>query len=61
MGKMPRGYVVDGYNNSEPFEPIATNGQPFPYLLPFLPSNIKPNRYTLTIHPNLTTLEVKGN
>uniref|UniRef100_A0A182YP00 Uncharacterized protein n=1 Tax=Anopheles stephensi TaxID=30069 RepID=A0A182YP00_ANOST len=59
-GKIPPGYVPDGYNSSEPFQPIATNGQPFPWLLPTLPSNVKPNRYILTIHPNLTTLDVKG-
>lgn len=59
-GKMPKGYVLDGYNSSEKFEPYATNGQLFPWLLPFLPSNIRPNRYTILIHPNLTTLEVKG-
>lgn len=59
-GKMPKGYVVDGYNSSEKFEPYATNGQMFPWLLPFLPSNIRPNRYTILIHPNLTTFEVKG-
>uniref|UniRef100_A0A182J2S0 Aminopeptidase n=1 Tax=Anopheles atroparvus TaxID=41427 RepID=A0A182J2S0_ANOAO len=59
-GKIPPGYVQDGYNSSEPFLPIATNGQPFPWLLPTLPLNVKPNRYILTIHPNLTTLDVKG-
>ncbi|XP_053677741.1 glutamyl aminopeptidase [Anopheles nili] len=59
-GKIPPGYVPDGYNSSEPFQPIATNGQPFPWLLPTLPNNVKPNRYILTIHPNLTTLDVKG-
>jgi len=60
-GKMPKGYHTDGYNSSEKFEPYATNGQLFPWLLPFLPSNIKPNRYTILIHPNLTTFEIKGN
>lgn len=59
-GKMPKGYHADGYNSSEKFEPYATNGQLFPWLLPFLPSNIKPNRYTILIHPNLTTFEIKG-
>lgn len=57
---MPKGYIVGEYNTSEKFEPYATNGQPFPWLLPFLPSNIRPNRYTILIHPNLTTFEVKG-
>lgn len=59
-GKIPPGYVPEGVNHSEPFQPIATNGQQFPWLHPYLPSNIRPIRYTLTIHPNLTTLDVKG-
>lgn len=59
-GKIPPGYVPEGVNNTEPFQPIATNGQPFPWLQPYLPSHIRPIRYTLTIHPNLTTLDVKG-
>lgn len=53
-------YNADGTNGSEKFEPYATNGQPFPWLLQFLPPNIRPNRYTILIHPNLTTFEVKG-
>ncbi|XP_055637883.1 endoplasmic reticulum aminopeptidase 2 isoform X2 [Toxorhynchites rutilus septentrionalis] len=59
-GKIPPGFTPEGYNSSEPFQPIATNGQPFPWLLPTLPNNVRPNRYVLTIHPNLTTLDVKG-
>lgn len=35
-------------------------GEPFPWFLPNLPNNVRPLRYTLTIHPNLTTLDVKG-
>lgn len=58
---MPPGFVPEGYNNTEPFHPIATNGQPFPWLHPYLPNNVRPNRYMLTIHPNLTTFDVKGN
>lgn len=57
---MPPGYIPEHYNSSLPFNPIATNGEPFPWLLPTLPNNVKPIRYTLTIHPNLTTLDVKG-
>lgn len=57
---MPPGYILDHYNSSLPFNPIATNGEPFPWFLPNLPNNVKPIRYTLTIHPNLTTLDVKG-
>lgn len=59
-GRMPPGYIPDYYNNSLPFAPIATNGQPFPWLQQNLPNNVRPNRYMLTIHPNLTTLDVKG-
>lgn len=59
-GKMPPGYILDHYNSSLPFNPIATNGEPFPWFLPNLPNNVRPLRYTLTIHPNLTTLDVKG-
>lgn len=57
---MPPGYILDHYNSSLPFNPIATNGEPFPWFLPNLPNNVRPIRYTLTIHPNLTTLDVKG-
>ena len=57
---MPPGYVGDGENGSEIFNPIATNGEPFPWLDRHLPTFIKPTRYMLTIHPNLTTLDVKG-
>lgn len=59
-GKMPPGYISDQYNNSVPFNPIATNGEPFPWLKPMLPNNVRPIRYTLTIHPNLTSIDVKG-
>ncbi|GAB0095617.1 Aminopeptidase [Sergentomyia squamirostris] len=59
-GKMPPNYLLNRYNNSEPFNPIATNGQPFPWLLLELPTSVRPLRYVLTIHPNLTNLDVKG-
>lgn len=42
------------------FVPRATNGQIFPWNNIRLPPFIKPTRYNITIHPNLTTLEVKG-
>lgn len=42
------------------FVPRATNGQIFPWNNVRLPPYIKPTRYNITIHPNLTTLEVKG-
>lgn len=60
-GKMPPGYIPDYDNDSEPFNPIATNGEPYPWLERKLPNTVRPLRYTLTIHPNLTTLDVKGN
>ena len=59
-GKMPPGYVPYSVNSSIPFNPIATNGEPFPWHKPNLPNNVRPIRYTLTVHPNLTTFDVKG-
>ncbi|XP_055384625.1 endoplasmic reticulum aminopeptidase 2 isoform X2 [Condylostylus longicornis] len=59
-GKMPPGYTGEGENGSQIFNPIATNGEPFPWLEPNLPIFIKPIKYSVTIHPNLTTLDVKG-
>lgn len=56
---MPPGYYSDD-ENDEPFNPIATNGEPFPWLLPDLPTNIRPIQYILTLHPNLTNMDVKG-
>ncbi|XP_046804908.1 endoplasmic reticulum aminopeptidase 2 isoform X2 [Lucilia cuprina] len=47
-------------NVTQPFNPIATNGEPFPWLNLTLPTFIRPLRYMVTIHPNLTTLDVKG-
>lgn len=60
-GKMPAGYVQESINNSLPFNPIATNGEPYPWHKVNLPNNVRPIRYVLTIHPNLTTMDVKGN
>ncbi|XP_050519482.1 endoplasmic reticulum aminopeptidase 2-like isoform X3 [Diabrotica virgifera virgifera] len=42
------------------FEPRATNGQIFPWNNIRLPTSLRPHRYNLTIHPNLTTLEVRS-
>lgn len=52
--------VPEDDNDTEPFNPIATNGEPFPYLESKLPPYIRPLRYVVTIHPNLTTFDVKG-
>lgn len=56
--KLPPGYYSD--EDNVPFNPIATNGEPYPWLLPDLPTNIRPIQYILTLHPNLTNLDVKG-
>uniref|UniRef100_A0A1I8PN52 Aminopeptidase n=1 Tax=Stomoxys calcitrans TaxID=35570 RepID=A0A1I8PN52_STOCA len=58
--KLPTGLQTDTENVTEPFNPIATNGEPFPWLNMTLPTNARPMRYMVTIHPNLTTLDVKG-
>ncbi|XP_073815531.1 endoplasmic reticulum aminopeptidase 2 isoform X1 [Musca autumnalis] len=58
--KLPTGLQTDTENVTEPFNPIATNGEPFPWLNLTLPTNVRPMRYMVTIHPNLTTLDVKG-
>lgn len=41
--------------------PLATNNEIFPWNDVRLPSYVRPVRYSITIHPNLTTLDVKGN
>jgi len=43
----------------QPF--VATNGELFPWNSSRLPEFIKPLHYTISIHPNLTTLDVSGN
>lgn len=58
--KLPTGLQTDAENVTEPFNPIATNGEPFPWLNLTLPTYARPMRYMVTIHPNLTTLDVKG-
>ncbi|XP_054009870.1 endoplasmic reticulum aminopeptidase 1-like isoform X3 [Hylaeus anthracinus] len=40
--------------------PLATNGEVFPWNNVRLPKFAHPTRYIINIHPNLTTLEVKG-
>ncbi|XP_021919323.1 endoplasmic reticulum aminopeptidase 1-like isoform X2 [Zootermopsis nevadensis] len=47
-------------NSTGPPVPLATNGEVFPWNNVRLPSFVRPTRYNITIHPNLTTLEVKG-
>ncbi|XP_049306510.1 endoplasmic reticulum aminopeptidase 2 isoform X1 [Bactrocera dorsalis] len=59
-GKMAPGFETDEENDTQPFNPIATNGEPYPWLEVALPTSTRPLRYMVTIHPNLTTLDVKG-
>lgn len=59
-GEKPPNYVDERWNVTKDFTPIATNGQPFPWKKIRLPDFVRPLRYNITIHPNLTTLEVKG-
>ncbi|GJQ68130.1 hypothetical protein Trydic_g10715 [Trypoxylus dichotomus] len=59
-GEKPSNYIDDTWNVTKPHVPRATNGQVFPWTTIRLPSFIKPIRYNITIHPNLTTHEVKG-
>ncbi|XP_065200963.1 endoplasmic reticulum aminopeptidase 2-like isoform X2 [Planococcus citri] len=50
----------NGVNASRTIIPIATNGEIFPWNNLRLPTFVRPERYHINIHPNLTTLEVKG-
>ena len=59
-GQKPFGFIDDDWNMSKPLIPLATNGEIFPWRDIRLPPFVKPLRYNITIHPNLTTLEVKG-
>ncbi|XP_049864292.1 endoplasmic reticulum aminopeptidase 1-like isoform X3 [Schistocerca gregaria] len=40
--------------------PLSTNGEVFPWNSVRLPTFVHPTRYSISIHPNLTTLDVKG-
>ncbi|KAL1493346.1 hypothetical protein ABEB36_011418 [Hypothenemus hampei] len=59
-GERPPNYVDEDSNMTKSYIPKATNGQIFPWNNVRLPTTLKPTRYNLTIHPNLTTLEVRG-
>ncbi|KAJ8936471.1 hypothetical protein NQ314_012334 [Rhamnusium bicolor] len=59
-GEKPTNYIDEGTNMTRTFVPRATNGQIFPWNNIRLPTSLKPTRYNLTIHPNLTTLEVRS-
>ncbi|XP_067012904.2 endoplasmic reticulum aminopeptidase 1 isoform X2 [Anabrus simplex] len=60
-GEKPEHLEGDGPSNSSvPLVPIATNNEVFPWNNVRLPTFARPFRYNITIHPNLTTLEVKG-
>ncbi|XP_073998601.1 endoplasmic reticulum aminopeptidase 1-like isoform X3 [Rhodnius prolixus] len=47
-------------NRTRNIIPIATNNELFPWNNVRLPHFAKPIRYQITMHPNLTTLDVKG-
>ncbi|XP_064215469.1 endoplasmic reticulum aminopeptidase 1 isoform X6 [Tribolium castaneum] len=59
-GEKPPNFVDERWNVTKAFPPRATNGQIFPWNNIRLPTFVRPTRYNITIHPNLTTLEVKG-
>uniref|UniRef100_A0A8C7JGX4 Aminopeptidase n=1 Tax=Oncorhynchus kisutch TaxID=8019 RepID=A0A8C7JGX4_ONCKI len=40
--------------------PVATNGQPFPWVHMRLPETVSPIHYDLLVHPNLTSLDFTG-
>lgn len=50
----------DGVNRSRSIIPIATNGDIFPWNSVRLPAFARPYSYHIRIHPNLTSLDVKG-
>lgn len=59
-------HIEEGINFNEeveatpPPEAIATNGDPFPWNDVRLPDSIVPIRYSIVLHPNLTTLFLRG-
>lgn len=57
-GQRPANIEIE--DDEESNEPLATNGEVFPWNNVRLPTFVHPTRYNITIHPNLTTLEVKG-
>ncbi|XP_060516441.1 endoplasmic reticulum aminopeptidase 1-like isoform X3 [Cylas formicarius] len=59
-GEKPPNFVDEETNLTRTFIPRAANGEIFPWNNIRLPTTLKPSRYNLTIHPNLTTLEVRG-
>ncbi|XP_018905353.1 endoplasmic reticulum aminopeptidase 1 isoform X2 [Bemisia tabaci] len=50
----------DNLNATRSVIPIATTGEIFPWNNLRLPTFARPQRYHINIHPNLTTLDVKG-
>ncbi|XP_033306357.1 endoplasmic reticulum aminopeptidase 2-like isoform X2 [Bombus bifarius] len=57
-GEKPPNLEIEDDEKSS--EPLATNGEVFPWNNVRLPTFVHPTRYNITIHPNLTTLDVKG-
>ncbi|XP_076160195.1 glutamyl aminopeptidase isoform X5 [Ptiloglossa arizonensis] len=58
VGEKPANLEIEDDEKSS--VPLATNGEVFPWNNVRLPTFAHPTRYNITIHPNLTTLEVKG-
>ncbi|XP_064882937.1 endoplasmic reticulum aminopeptidase 1b [Oncorhynchus nerka] len=46
--------------SSSRLPPVATNGQPFPWIHMRLPETVSPIHYDLLVHPNLTSLDFTG-
>lgn len=50
----------DHVKNGNGSEPMASNGEPFPWNDVRLPDSLVPLRYSVVLHPNLTTLFLRG-
>lgn len=59
-GERPASLDGDDDEYVQNVTPYATNGEIFPWNNPRLPTFARPTRYHINIHPNLTTMDVKG-
>ncbi|CAB1322402.1 unnamed protein product [Coregonus sp. 'balchen'] len=57
--QLPGGHDTEN-KSSLPPPPVATNGQPFPWVRMRLPETVSPIHYDLLVHPNLTSLDFTG-
>ncbi|XP_029619597.1 endoplasmic reticulum aminopeptidase 1b [Salmo trutta] len=57
--QLPGDHDTNGKSSSL-LPPIATNGQPFPWIHMRLPETVSPIHYDLLVHPNLTSLDFTG-